>query len=170
MAPVLLGLSWLAGLGLGRVARPDRPGSGGAAIAAAALFGGAAVGPAGLSVLYLAPDWALLYLALPAHGALGLTAVAFPAASVGAAVLGCMATSGLGARGAGLVAGASGAALLALLAWSGRRLTVMTTYAAFHGGGSSEPLVASAVFLPLVGVAAVLAGVYVFTLVHLRRA
>jgi hypothetical protein len=172
-APLLVVAAWLAGATFGLASRPERPENARVALWAAGLFGAGAVAPAGASLFLLFPDWSLMYAAHPEHGWPALTLGLLVAGYVGAPVLGCLAARALTAHegpraGFGLV-GVSLALLLLGAGMGWERLTHVAHYEAFHYGGARLTLARSALFVPVVLSGAALAGVYVFSVLHLRR-
>lgn len=166
--PVLLLIGLCAGCLLGAATRMGRPTQVGCL-----LFGGTVVAPVGGALLVLVPDYALMYLADPRHGALWLAAFVLALGAPGACLLGGF----WGERVAGspwvsvLLVPFLGLGLLLGAGW--RRAIWVGSYEVFHGldgaEGALTPLVESALFVPVVAGLAAMAGVLTFSVLHLRR-
>lgn len=176
-APVLVLSGWLGGLILGIASKPDRAETSRVAVAVALLFGVGALAPTGLGLYALFPDWSLMYVAHPVHAHPVATIITLLAAYVSAPLTGCvfargLASSGLrGPRRARTAVAGSVIALALLVGLGWRRLTTVAFYEGYHYEGTGVQLALSqtALFLPLVLSAAAMAGVYVFSVLHLRR-
>ncbi len=139
----------------------------------AAVFALGAVAPAGLSLYGMFPDWSLMYLANPAHLSmwvmaplLGLLYVVSPLAGY-LITYRLMAQKQAQALKASLVIVSLMALLTLLIGWD--RLSTVAYYDDFHYGGQVLMLRRSNLFAPLVLSFGAIAGVFVFTVMHLRR-
>lgn len=164
----------MSGAALGLASNPARRDTHHAALTVALMFGALALLPAGLALYILFPDWSLMYTAQPVHASLLMTGALLSVAFVMTPMAGCFAVRSLGPSNRGrrwgwLLLTLGGAVLAGLVTLGWQRLTTVAYYEAFHYGGFRLALVESALFFPLIVFAASLAGVYVFSLLHLRR-
>lgn len=172
--PVLLLAGALAGAILGLAARPDRRDLDGVALAVSATFACFALAPSGLALFAIAPDWAIMYLASTERSSAWGWGIILTSALTVTPPVTCAVARRLHRipNGPWLGTGAAvGLSLVTLLVvgtnWS--RLTTVAYYETFHYGGPMLSLAQSAVFVPFVLSCSALAGVYVFSLLHLRR-
>lgn len=166
--PVVLMLGLCAGAVLGATTR-----MGAVTRLGCALYGLAVVAPAGGILLVLCPDYGLMYVAHPRHGAVALAGVALAVGGPAVCVLGgWWGEAGVAGRWAPSLLGPFvGVGSMLGLGW--RRTAWVGRYESFHGmdGGALPliPLADSALFVPVVASLAVMTGVLVFTVLHLRR-
>jgi hypothetical protein len=141
--------------------------------AVAALFGGAALTPSGLTFYAVAPDWSLMYLANPAHLPKLLMVPLLVLLSTASPVAGFLTSHRLMRleRPVFLTAmlATVGAMLLGILAIGGPRILVVAYYDAFHLGRETIPLFKSrlAIALPLASTA--ILALLMVSVVHVRR-
>ena len=141
--------------------------------AVTAMFGAATLMPANLVLYALYPDWSLMYLANPAHLSPVLLVPFLAVHFVGGPLAGFFVVQRLLGhpdpwRLKTVFYGVGFAFLVALIAGSGRVFTV-AYYDAFHAGQEGLSLFRSALFLPLMLTWGVVASVFVYAVMHVRR-
>jgi hypothetical protein len=141
--------------------------------AVAALFGGAAMTPSGLTFYAVAPDWSLMYLANPAHLSNALMVPIMIALYVGAPVAGFLTTHRLMRFERTLYLRAMLASVVALILFillaGAHRILTVAYYDAFHLGQEAIPIYRSrlALALPLASIA--IGSLLAVCVVHVRR-
>lgn len=132
-------------------------------------FGGALLGPAGLMLYLLFPDWSLMYLANPAHLALGVMAPLIFSTHALAPFAGFLVMHRLLVTERARYVVHFALVLVALAVVGLGRLSTVQSYAGYHAGGERLAVLDSPLSLALVVVALAWGGLLAFAILAVRR-